>query len=100
MFGKGILALSKIGNELIFEPTPNALYLRSVHAKTLAYATINFRDIFFSEYEVISSPSNLENLICNLPMKAMLDVFKPHSTKDKKVNCISTNFLSLMHLIF
>ncbi|CAG5118917.1 unnamed protein product [Candidula unifasciata] len=91
VFGRAIQSLSKIGDELYFEPLEDGLYLRAVNMCRSAYGCFQFFPNFFSNY-IDSLPDKNRNsddgealLRCKLGMKSILTVFKSLPTIDKTV---------------
>ncbi|CAF0800148.1 unnamed protein product [Brachionus calyciflorus] len=51
IFAKSILTLSKIGDELYFEPTSDALSIRTINSSRSAFTCFSFKQSFFSFFE-------------------------------------------------
>ncbi|KAM8960750.1 cell cycle checkpoint control protein RAD9B [Pelodytes ibericus] len=91
VFGKAILSLSKIGDELWFDPVENGLALRVVNSARSAYACILFSSFFFLNYQkaVIHEHGQGEVLLqirCKLSVKSVLPMFRSLSTLDRNVD--------------
>uniref|UniRef100_A0A8C5PGN5 Cell cycle checkpoint control protein n=1 Tax=Leptobrachium leishanense TaxID=445787 RepID=A0A8C5PGN5_9ANUR len=99
VFGKAIHSLSRIGDDLWFDPTEHGLTLRVVNSARSAYACIHFSSFFFQTYQ---NPTLHEQgqggvvlqLRCKLSMKSVLPMFRSLSSLDRNVDkCnIYTNF--------
>ncbi|KAF5307429.1 hypothetical protein FQR65_LT06943 [Abscondita terminalis] len=74
-------ALSKIGDDVYLETANDYLCLKSFNMTTTAYCVVNLYDTFFTAYDVVP---NDERLLCRIPMKGFLSVFKSHGHKDTK----------------
>lgn len=88
VFGRAIQSLSKIGDELYFEPREDGLYLRSVNSSRSAYACFQFSPNFFNHYVDISSKEETkdeESFRCKIGMKSVMTVFRNLATMDKMV---------------
>uniref|UniRef100_A0A0B6ZL02 Cell cycle checkpoint control protein RAD9A n=1 Tax=Arion vulgaris TaxID=1028688 RepID=A0A0B6ZL02_9EUPU len=92
VFGRAILSLSKIGDELYFEPLEDGLFLRSVNSSRSAYGSFQFSPSFFSNYVIgvtdkdgHSEDDDDDVLRCKLGMKSIMAVFKSLPTIDKMV---------------
>ncbi|CAL1537047.1 unnamed protein product [Lymnaea stagnalis] len=105
VFGRAIQSLSKIGDELYFEPLEDGLYLRSVNSCRSAYACFQFSPSFFLNYinGSVGGGEDLdeEPLRCKVGMKSIMTVFRSLATIDKMVEkcCISLN-MSEARLVF
>ncbi|XP_005102659.1 cell cycle checkpoint control protein RAD9A [Aplysia californica] len=106
VFGRAIQSLSKIGDELYFEPLEDGLYLRTVNSCRSAYGYFQFSPSFFLHYIDGSSgqdgrSSDEEGLRCKIGMKSVMAVFKSLPTIDKTVEkCRISLNMSEARLIF
>ncbi|XP_059178420.1 cell cycle checkpoint control protein RAD9A-like isoform X2 [Physella acuta] len=105
VFGRAIQSLSKIGDELYFEPLDDGLYLRSVNSSRSAYACFQFSPSFFLHYvngsQTDANNSDDDFLRCKIGMKSVMTVFKSLSTIDKTVEkCRISLNLSEARLVF
>ncbi|XP_069827265.1 cell cycle checkpoint control protein RAD9A [Dendropsophus ebraccatus] len=78
--GRAIHSLSRIGEELYFEPLDDGLCLRSVNSSRSAYACFTLTPLFFHSYEATGGSCH-----CKLFMKAVLGVFRSLPTLEKTV---------------
>ncbi|KAH9488531.1 cell cycle checkpoint control protein rad9a [Bulinus truncatus] len=88
VFGRAIQSLSKIGDELYFEPLEDGLFLRSVNSCRSAYACFKFTPNFFINYASGSSKGAINDddaLRCKVGMKSIMTVFRSLATIDKTV---------------
>ncbi|XP_021346339.1 cell cycle checkpoint control protein RAD9A-like [Mizuhopecten yessoensis] len=90
VFGRAIHSLSKIGDELYFEPLEHGLALRTVNSSRSAYACFLFSPSFFQDYDdgisdISSQNSDEDALRCKIGMKSCLTVFKSMATIEKTV---------------
>lgn len=90
VFGRAIHSLSKIGDELYFEPLEHGLALRTVNSSRSAYACFLFSPSFFQDYDdgisdISSQNSEEEALRCKIGMKSCLTVFKSMASIEKTV---------------
>lgn len=89
VFGRAIQSMSKIGDELYFEPLEDGLFLRTVNSCRSAYGYFQFSPSFFLHYidGVSGSDGDTEEeaLRCKIGMKSVMTVFKSMSTIDKTV---------------
>ncbi|ESO94828.1 hypothetical protein LOTGIDRAFT_232267 [Lottia gigantea] len=93
IFGRTVHSLSKIGDELYFEPMQQGLAIRTVNSTRSAYAYILFAPSFFSNYDDGSSLLNSNGsdaeeediMRCKVNMKSILTVFKSLSSIEKSV---------------
>ncbi|XP_077571701.1 cell cycle checkpoint control protein RAD9B-like [Stigmatopora nigra] len=83
-FGKAIHALSRIGDELWFDPTVKGLALRSVNSSETAYACFSFSPMFFHNYSLASDQAT-KPIRCKLPMKSLLPLFRSSITNERNV---------------
>ncbi|XP_075424306.1 cell cycle checkpoint control protein RAD9B isoform X1 [Ascaphus truei] len=99
VFGKAIHSLSKISDELWFDPVEKGLALRAVNSSRSAYACVFFSSLFFQRYHeaTIHEQGHGDVLLhfkCKFPMKSVLPVFRSLGALDRNVEkCnIYTNF--------
>ncbi|XP_053555734.1 cell cycle checkpoint control protein RAD9B [Bombina bombina] len=99
IFGKAVYSLSRISDELWFDPMEKGLALRAVNSSRSAYACIYFSSIFFQSYQERAIHEEgcddaLLHLKCKFPMKSVLPVFRFVSNLGRNVDkCnIYTNF--------
>ncbi|XP_018080086.2 cell cycle checkpoint control protein RAD9B isoform X1 [Xenopus laevis] len=91
VFGKAVHSLSRIGNELWFDPVEKGLALRVVNSSRSAYACIFFSPLFFHKYhrtaflEQAAGCTQL-NFKCKFSVKSVLPVFRSLSTLEKNVD--------------
>ncbi|XP_055861671.1 cell cycle checkpoint control protein RAD9B-like [Biomphalaria glabrata] len=89
VFGRAIQSLSKIGDELYFEPSEDGLYLRAVNSCRSAYGCFQFSSKFFVHYVSGSAARGTVNdedaLRCKIGMKSIMTVFRSLGTIDKTV---------------
>ncbi|XP_033748708.1 cell cycle checkpoint control protein RAD9A-like [Pecten maximus] len=90
VFGRAIHSLSKIGDELYFEPLEHGLALRTVNSSRSAYACFLFSPSFFQDYDdgisdISSQNSDEDALRCKIGMKSCLTVFKSMASIEKTV---------------
>ncbi|RUS90686.1 hypothetical protein EGW08_001586 [Elysia chlorotica] len=88
VFGRAIQSLSKIGDELYFEPREDGLFLRSVNSCRSAYACFQFSPSFFNHYVDVSVQEETEedeNFRCKIGMKSVMTVFRNLAAIDKTV---------------
>lgn len=78
--GRAIHSLSRIGEELYFEPLDDGLCLRSVNSSRSAYACFNFAPLFFHSFEVTGGSCN-----CKIYMKSVVSVFRSLPSLEKTV---------------
>ncbi|XP_075067617.1 cell cycle checkpoint control protein RAD9B [Mixophyes fleayi] len=106
VFGKALHSLSRIGDELWFDPLDKGLALRAVSSSRSAYACVVFSSFFFHSYHKASIHEQghgdvLLQLNCKFSMKSLLPVFRCLSTLERNVEkChIYINFNSC-HMVF
>ncbi|KAM4050843.1 cell cycle checkpoint control protein RAD9B isoform 2-T2 [Anomaloglossus baeobatrachus] len=106
VFGKALHALSRIGDELWFDPLEKGLALRAVGTSRSAYACIFFSSFFFHSYHkaVVHEQGHGNvplQLNCKFSIKSVLHVFRCLSTLDRNVEkcLIYLNFGSC-HMVF
>jgi len=89
VFGRAIQSLSKLGDELYFEPMEDGLYLRTVNSCRSAYGFFQFSPSFFLHYIDGTASSSAdegdEALRCKIGMKSVMTVFKSLANIDKTV---------------
>ncbi|XP_053306754.1 cell cycle checkpoint control protein RAD9A [Spea bombifrons] len=78
--GRAIHSLSRIGDELYFEPLDDGLCLRSVNSSRSAYASFTFAPLFFHSYEATG-----ESCHCKAHMKSVVSVFRSLPSLEKTV---------------
>lgn len=78
--GRAIHSLSRIGEELYFEPLDDGLCLRSVNSSRSAYACFNFAPLFFHSFEVTGGSCH-----CKIYMKSVVSVFRSLPSLEKTV---------------
>ncbi|GFN92813.1 cell cycle checkpoint control protein rad9b [Plakobranchus ocellatus] len=99
VFGRAIQSLSKIGDELYFEPREDGLFLRSVNSCRSAYACFQFAPNFFDHYVDVSLPAEMnededEAFRCKIGMKSIMSVFRNLVNIDKTVEKCRISFNS------
>ncbi|KAM9330896.1 cell cycle checkpoint control protein RAD9B [Gastrophryne carolinensis] len=106
VFGKALYSLSRIGDELWFDPLEKGLAMRAVNSSRSAYACIFFSSFFFHSYHRVSTGDQGRGdvplqLNCKFVSKAVLSVFRCLSTLDRNVETchINANF-STCHMVF
>ncbi|GFS20070.1 cell cycle checkpoint control protein RAD9A-like [Elysia marginata] len=87
VFGRAIQSLSKVGDELYFEPREDGLFLRSVNSSRSAYACFQFSPNFFDHYVDVSvqETEDEESFRCKIGMKSVMTVFRNLAALDKMV---------------
>ncbi|KAM4692594.1 cell cycle checkpoint control protein RAD9A [Rhinophrynus dorsalis] len=78
--GRAIHSLSRIGDELYFEPLDDGLCLRSVNSSRSAYACFRLAPLFFHSYESTGGACH-----CKILMKSVLSVFRSLPSLEKTV---------------
>ncbi|KAM4032682.1 cell cycle checkpoint control protein RAD9A [Anomaloglossus baeobatrachus] len=78
--GRAIHSLSRIGEELYFEPLDDGLCLRSVNSSRSAYACFTLAPLFFYAYEATGGPCH-----CKIYMKSVMGVFRSLPSLEKTV---------------
>lgn len=81
MLAKAIHSLSRIGEELYFEPQEDGLALRTVNSSRSAFASFHLSALFFQRFH--TSPG--QNFRCKMPIKSVQAVFKSLATLEKTV---------------
>lgn len=74
VFSRNLKFLARIGNELYFEATQNALILRVVNTSKTSFCSITFDEIFFSTYETTGTV--YEDNHCRVSARPLLQVLK------------------------
>ncbi|XP_030041571.1 cell cycle checkpoint control protein RAD9A isoform X1 [Microcaecilia unicolor] len=89
VLGKAIHSLSRIGDEVYFQPLEDGLSLRSVNLSRSAYGCFLFAPLFFQFYEYTScsdeDQDTNESFRCKVLMKSVLNVFRSLSSLEKTV---------------
>ncbi|KAM3913193.1 cell cycle checkpoint control protein RAD9A [Leptodactylus fuscus] len=80
VLGRAVHSLSRIGEELYFEPLDDGLFLRSVNSSRSAYACFTLTPLFFCTYEVTGGTCQ-----CKIYMKSVLSVFRSLASLEKTV---------------
>ncbi|XP_075073351.1 cell cycle checkpoint control protein RAD9A isoform X1 [Mixophyes fleayi] len=78
--GRAIHSLSRIGEELYFEPLDDGLCLRSVNSSRSAYACFTLAPLFFHSYEATGGAVH-----CKIYMKSVVSVFRSLPSLEKTV---------------
>ncbi|XP_053548330.1 cell cycle checkpoint control protein RAD9A [Bombina bombina] len=78
--GRTVHSLSRIGDELYFEPLEDGLCLRSVNPSRSAYACFTLAPLFFHSYETTGEPCH-----CKIHMKSVVSVFRSLPSLEKTV---------------
>ncbi|XP_072271984.1 cell cycle checkpoint control protein RAD9B [Pyxicephalus adspersus] len=106
VFGKALYALSRIGDELWFDPLEKGLALRVLNSSRSAYACVFFSSFFFHNYQrpFVHEEGQGDvylQLNCKFSLKSLLHVFRCLNISDKNVEkCqIYINFTSF-HMVF
>ncbi|XP_056374233.1 cell cycle checkpoint control protein RAD9B [Hyla sarda] len=106
VFGKAIHSLSRIGDELWFDPLDKGLALRVVNTSRSAYACIFFSSFFFHSYQkafIHEQGQGHVPLQLNLKfsIKTVLPVFRSLSTLDRNVEkCHICYSFGSCHMVF
>ncbi|XP_071999258.1 cell cycle checkpoint control protein RAD9B [Engystomops pustulosus] len=106
VFGKALHSLSRIGDELWFDPLEKGLALRAVNASRSAYACIVFSSLFFHSYhQAFINEQGQGNvplqLNCKFSIKLVLPVFRSLSTLDRNVEkCHIYLHFDSCHMVF
>ncbi|XP_044138038.1 cell cycle checkpoint control protein RAD9B [Bufo gargarizans] len=90
VFGKALHSLSRIGEELWFDPLEKGLALKAVSTSRSAYACIFFSSFFFHSYHKAFIHEQGQGDVplqikCKLAIKSVLPVFRCLSTLDRNV---------------
>ncbi|XP_077318128.1 cell cycle checkpoint control protein RAD9B [Lithobates pipiens] len=106
VFGKALHSLSRVGDELWFDPLENGLALRVLNSSRSAYAYVFFSSFFFQNYQrpFVHEQGQGDvplKLNCKFSLKSLLHVFRCLNILDKNVEkCqIYLNFNSF-HMVF
>uniref|UniRef100_A0A914XLS1 Cell cycle checkpoint control protein n=1 Tax=Plectus sambesii TaxID=2011161 RepID=A0A914XLS1_9BILA len=98
VFARAIMALAKVGDELLLEPTMHGLTLRAVNLSKSAYGCYLFSPSFFVEYEGgcgadmnASTADADESALCKISMKCAMSVFKAPQFMEKAVRSCLLN---------
>ncbi|KAE8591548.1 hypothetical protein XENTR_v10018489 [Xenopus tropicalis] len=78
--GRAVHSLSRIGDELYFEPLEDGLCLRSVNSSRSAYASFTLAPLFFHSYEATGGTCH-----CKIHMKTVISVFRSLPSLEKTV---------------
>lgn len=81
VLAKAIHSLSRIGEELYFEPLEDGLTLRTVNSSRSAFACFQLSPLFFQRFH--TSPG--QSFRCKIPIKSVQAVFKSLSSLEKTV---------------
>ncbi|XP_063046779.1 cell cycle checkpoint control protein RAD9A [Engraulis encrasicolus] len=81
VLAKAIHSLSRIGDELYFEPQDDGLGLRTVNSSRSAFASFLLSPLFFQRFQ--TSPGH--SFRCKMPIKSVQTVFKSLSSLEKTV---------------
>ncbi|XP_077148924.1 cell cycle checkpoint control protein RAD9B isoform X1 [Ranitomeya variabilis] len=106
VFGKALHSLSRIGDELWFDPLEKGLALRTVGTSRSAYACIFFSSFFFHSYHKAfiyeQGHGNVPlQLKCKFSIKSVLPVFRCLSTLDRNVEkCLIYLHFGSCHMVF
>ncbi|KAM4707124.1 cell cycle checkpoint control protein RAD9B [Discoglossus pictus] len=99
VFGKAIYSLSRISDELWFDPTEDGLSLKAVNSSRSAYACVFFSSMFFHSYHkgAIHEQGHgdvMLQLKCKFQIKSVLPVFRSVNILGRNVDkcIIYTNF--------
>ncbi|KAJ1168826.1 hypothetical protein NDU88_000739 [Pleurodeles waltl] len=87
VLGRAIHSLSRIGDELYFEPLEDGLALRTVNSSRSAYACFSFAPLFFQQFEsgIGEEQDGDQPFRCKLLMKSVLSVFRSLASLEKTV---------------
>ncbi|KAM5191731.1 cell cycle checkpoint control protein RAD9B [Mantella aurantiaca] len=106
VFGKALHALSRIGDELWFDPLEKGLALRVLNSSRSAYAYIFFSSFFFHNYQrpFIHEQGQGDvplQLNCKFSLKLLLHVFRSLNILDKNVEKCQMYFnFNSFHMVF
>ncbi|KAM3936700.1 cell cycle checkpoint control protein RAD9B [Leptodactylus fuscus] len=106
VFGKALHSLSRIGDELWFEPLEKGLALRAVNTSRSAYACICFSSLFFQSYHQACIHEQGQGhvpleLNFKFSIKSVLPVFRCLSTLDRNVEkCQIYIHFGSCHMVF
>lgn len=87
VFGKAILCLAKIGEDIYFEGEASGLAVRTVNLSRSAYGSFSFQTSFFSKFS-LQSQNSIE-LRCKVTSRSCLSIFKNLVTLEKSVENFS-----------
>ncbi|THH32490.1 hypothetical protein EUX98_g1666 [Antrodiella citrinella] len=95
---KALTCLSKYGDDLILQATPERLLLHTTNSSSTAYGRFVYRNQFFTRFKVGNSavgddPEEVESVDGQLSIKALLSILK-HRTVEKSVHKCE---LSIVH---
>ncbi|XP_063675317.1 cell cycle checkpoint control protein RAD9A-like [Bolinopsis microptera] len=84
VFGKAILCLAKVGEEIYFEGEASGLAVRTVNLSRSAYGSFLFQTSFFSKFSLQSQNSG--ELRCKVSARSCLSIFKNLASLEKSVD--------------
>ncbi|TRY60546.1 hypothetical protein DNTS_026962 [Danionella cerebrum] len=87
VFGKAILALSRIGDEIWLDPLEVGLAIRTVNSYQSAYACFSFSPLFFWKYvRGLETQNNSQAVKCKLNLKCVLPMFRAVLCRERSVD--------------